>query len=704
VISPVREVLFLDRDKLPTWLEVTARHFQQVRVETDREVYEILLGTVGSTSTTQDSATLQFVGRILDIVFLDFEKFLQVQSTQRFDNAAVPELSSADDLQLWLITQLLNTIYPGSLCEISETPQSSEASRVLASSVSKPWEPSPWDAPKNLEMLSGYSGRVGVPLIVEEVEEPWTSIIDTVGPEMRYLNAQQPSNSAPQGYSALALPIHLSSGESIGALYVLTPRIEPGKIDVEVRTLTVFSRIIGEIIERQRAAIHTATVSSDIAGASVLSGEQFRASLLDMLRRQADRLRGAEGARQDVRIPFLLLAAHGPEPDEFDPAGSNRLRGWLVETLRHLELRSFLGSHLPNAGDYGAESFIGEIPGVGMMIALDTLVSKDALDRIRNAFPTTINATSPSNAPVRLLAYVLDVPAQRVLDAAEGQDLERLADEVERWAFDVASVVDDVAQSFMLAEQGEWDIALRRVRQALKKDGGRRNGYLYRIAADCSFSLGDWPRALKYAQQGVALSKRELGGGFVRSICQEADAYLCLLDPVKAWDLYTEASRSAPNHPLSRYFRGQGLLLMARLLHEFENEQLRKASLVADDSEKIDAVMTTLVNGAMEDLTSAADLLDQWGLIPESSHYRNFHLIPTMLGQGTAYMLARSPGLAASRLQSARRSFPKDDLFFREFLVAKCWEQGLHTRYGALLLGDEWEPLQDRLREAFDVP
>ena len=67
-------------------------------------------------------------------------------------------------------------------------------------------------------------------------------------------------------------------------------------------------------------------------------------------------------------------------------------------------------------------------------------------------------------------------------------------------------------------------------------------------------------------------------------------------------------------------------------------------------------------------------------------------------------MLARSPGLAASRLQSARRSFPKDDLFFREFLVAKCWEQGLHTRYGALLLGDEWEPLQDRLREAFDVP
>lgn len=60
-----------------------------------------------------------------------------------------------------------------------------------------------------------------------------------------------------------------------------------------------------------------------------------------------------------------------------------------------------------------------------------------------------------------------------------------------------------------------------------------------------------------------------------------------------------------------------------------------------------------------------------------------------MLSQGAAHMLDRSPGPAASRLQSARRSFPKDDLFFREFLVAKCWEQGLHTRYGELLLSDE---------------
>jgi hypothetical protein len=142
---------------------------------------------------------------------------------------------------------------------------------------------------------------------------------------------------------------------------------------------------------------------------------------------------------------------------------------------------------------------------------------------------------------------------------------------------------------------------------------------------------------------------------------------------------------------------------MARLLHEFENEQLRSASLGADDAERLDAVMSTLVNGSMEDLTSTADLLARWGLVPQSYQYRNFELIPTMLSQGTAYMLDRSPGPAASKLQSARRSFPKDDLFRREFIVAKCWEQGLHTRYGALLLGDEWEPLRERLEEAFGV-
>ena len=165
--------------------------------------------------------------------------------------------------------------------------------------------------------------------------------------------------------------------------------------------------------------------------------------------------------------------------------------------------------------------------------------------------------TPQTNAPVRLLAYVLDVPAQRILDAASRDDLQGLADEVERWAFDVATVVDDVAQSFMLArEQGEWDAALRLVRRALQKEGGRTNAYLYRLAADCSFSLGDWPGALKYAQTAATLGRREVGSGLVRSLCQEGDAHLCLCDPIRAWDLYSEAASQAPNHPLPRYVKG----------------------------------------------------------------------------------------------------------------------------------------------------
>ena len=145
-------------------------------------------------------------------------------------------------------------------------------------------------------------------------------------------------------------------------------------------------------------------------------------------------------------------------------------------------------------------------------------------------------------------------------------------------------------------------------------------------------------------------------------------------------------------------------MLMARLLHEFENERSRNGPLEAAEAEAIDSTLATLVDGALEDLTSAADLLDRWGLIPESYQYRNFHLVPTLLAQGLGHLLARSPGPAATRFQSAHRSFPKDDLFFREYLFAKCWEQGLHRRYAELMLGDEWAPLRDRLHEAFGEP
>ena len=174
-----------------------------------------------------------------------------------------------------------------------------------------------------------------------------------------------------------------------------------------------------------------------------------------------------------------------------------------------------------------------------------------------------------------------------------------------------------------------------------------------------------------------------------------------MCNPVRAWDLYSEAASLAPAHPLPRYFRGQGLLLIARLLDVYQNEGLRAKRLDDDEADLIDATVKTLANGAMEDLTSAADLLDRWGLIPETYQYKNFHLVPTLMGQGAGYLLTRSPGPAAARLQAARRSFPKDDLFFREFLFAKCWEQGIHRRYGALLAGDEWDPLRDRLHAEF---
>ena len=220
------------------------------------------------------------------------------------------------------------------------------------------------------------------------------------------------------------------------------PRVDGPRLKVEVRILTVFSRIIGEIVERQRAAIHTANVSANIATSTVLTQEQFKVALLDLLSRKADMLGETEQPQRDVRLPFLLLSAHSPDPDEYDPAVSGRLKNWLVETLHHLEWRSFVRSHMSDAvGDFVEGSFIGELPGVGMMIALDKLVSKDELDRIRNAFPTKINPVSPTNSPVKLVVYVLDVPAQRILDAASKQDLPALADDVESWGFDVATVV-----------------------------------------------------------------------------------------------------------------------------------------------------------------------------------------------------------------------------------------------------------------------
>ena len=108
----------------------------------------------------------------------------------------------------------------------------------------------------------------------------------------------------------------------------------------------------------------------------------------------------------------MLLSARRPGVDEPGPGGAGRLKGWLVQTLRHLEWRSFVKTHLgDDAKVSGAGGFVGELSGAGIVIVLDSLVTQGQLDRIRSAFPSTINRITPTNSPLRLVAWVLAVPA-----------------------------------------------------------------------------------------------------------------------------------------------------------------------------------------------------------------------------------------------------------------------------------------------------
>jgi len=71
------------------------------------------------------------------------------------------------------------------------------------------------------------------------------------------------------------------------------------------------------------------------------------------------------------------------------------------------------------------------------------------------------------------------------------------------------------------------------------------------------------------------------------------------------------------------------------------------------------------------------------------------------MGQGLGYPLTHAPGPIASRLPATRKSFSKDDIFYREYVFAKGWEQGLHRNYGAMLMSDELERFRDRLQKEF---
>ncbi len=186
VVSPSREIMFFSRDQLPAHSEIISRHFVALNLTTDLTSYNLMLGTMKPVNLIPDPQTLKFVGRILDILYPQFDSFVQAQSSSRLETPVQPEQASAGDLQLWLITQLLACIYPGSLCEIGGTLPHSHLTRVLASSVTTPWEPSPWEPAKNLEMLSGYASITGAPLVVDKVEYPWTAVIEGVEAELRY--------------------------------------------------------------------------------------------------------------------------------------------------------------------------------------------------------------------------------------------------------------------------------------------------------------------------------------------------------------------------------------------------------------------------------------------------------------------------------------------------------------------------------------
>ena len=250
---------------------------------------------------------------------------------------AEPEPGSGGDLPWWLMTQFLEHGYQGSLSEISELPSDSPVGRVLANSAVKPWEPSPWNPPKSLDFISGYSSNTGVPLVIEKAEYPWATGIGSVESEMRYLRSRNHENGEQSAVSALALTFVSTPGCAKGSLCMLFPRMTQEQLAVEVPVLTIFSRIIGEIIERQRAARHSTEVFANVSANNVLDQEQFRSAMLDLLERKSADHRVQGDIDQDMRLPFLLLSAHRPGVDEPDPGGADHLKGWLVQTLRHLE-------------------------------------------------------------------------------------------------------------------------------------------------------------------------------------------------------------------------------------------------------------------------------------------------------------------------------------------------------------------------------
>ena len=702
VISPSGELVLFGEGQSPAISEFRSRTFVRFQITAATGGYDLFVGTTAPlTNEAIDRVAMELAGQALDLVFVQMSAFEGHIKELRFDAPAEPELHTQENLDLWLMSQLVSFIYPGALVEVMEVAGPQQDVRVLASSSGNPWDLAPWEAPSANQMLSGYSSLIGVPLVMDKITEPLAAVVKNVASEIQYLNGQTSAPRSADSFAAAALPIYVGYGAPFGSLYVLAPRSSITRPDADMRLLAVLARVTGEVIQRRQATYLSTTECASIATTRVLDESEFHVALARLLEEKAADLGSDDSLAADLRLPILVVSAETPDPGQADPKVIKPLESWLGSTLDHLAWRPFLRSHLTVDADLAeSQCVVGKVSDRGVVIAFNRLVSKDELIRIRNAFPATVNAISPSNSPVKLVAWIVDIPAHNLVDAAAGAGLDVMAEQIQRWAVEVSSVVDDIAQSFVLAlGQGDWSAALKRLRRGIRKAEGQRDTYLHRRAADCCFALGDWPSALRYAQEAGRAGANEMGSGRVRSLCQEADANLCLGRPLAAWDCYAAAIEASPSHPLPTYYRGQGLLLMARLVRAYEQD--RSITLSAEDQLRINDIAGVLADCAILDLTQASDVFDRGSFTPEMSLVQNFNLVPSLIGQGTGYLLSGLPGPAASRFQSARRAFPKDDLIFREFLFARCWEQGVHRTYGQAFLGDAWEELQAHLEATF---
>ncbi len=130
---------------------------------------------------------------------------------------------------------------------------------------------------------------------------------------------------------------------------------------------------------------------------------------------------------------------------------------------------------------------------------------------------------------------------------------------------------------------------------------------------------------------------------------------------------------------------------MAKLIHRFMVAYDKSGEMKDRNREKLERAVRELLRHAAQDLRVAGSALRGWGQIPESFLYRNYNHIPSMLGLITIPSLLGDSASFVTELSIARRSYPKDDLFFREWFTARCWLEGQHLHYGSWVQDNDEE-------------